>query len=118
MFVKKAFLLGLFSGELIFGGAYYWKEFCILKWVGLVNENSLKHYENSLKHYENSLKQLALTVHRRAYYRRDFCLRDLGGLFLGGLIIGILRYANAHSHLFIHFFILLIYFYVVATMPW
>ena len=24
IFVQKAFLLGLFSGEFIFGGAYYW----------------------------------------------------------------------------------------------
>ena len=48
-FVRKAFLLGLFSEELIFGGAYYWREFCVSKWVGLDNKNSLKHYENSLK---------------------------------------------------------------------
>ena len=59
-------MLGLFSGELIFGGAYYWREFCVSKWVGLDNKNSLKHYENSLK-------QLALTVH---------------GVYSGGLIIG------------------------------
>ena len=61
----------LFSVELIFGGAYYWKEFCISKWVGLDNKNSLKHYKNSLK-------QLAVTVHglifRRAYYWKDFCV--------------------------------------------
>ena len=31
IFVQKAFLLGLFSGELVFGGAYYWKEFCVSK---------------------------------------------------------------------------------------
>ena len=31
-------MLGLFSGELIFGGAYYWKEFCVLKWVWLDNK--------------------------------------------------------------------------------
>ena len=31
VFVQKAFLLGLFSGELIFRGAYYWKEFCVSK---------------------------------------------------------------------------------------
>ena len=43
IFVQKAFLLGLFSGERIFGGAYYWKEFCVSKWVGLDNKNSLKH---------------------------------------------------------------------------
>ena len=31
IFVQKAFLLGLFSGELIFGGTYYWKEFLCFK---------------------------------------------------------------------------------------
>ena len=31
IFIQKAFLLGLFLGELIFGGAYYWKEFCVSK---------------------------------------------------------------------------------------
>ena len=40
IFVQKAFLLGLFSGELIFGGACYWKEFCVSKWVGLDSKNS------------------------------------------------------------------------------
>ena len=27
LFVQKAFLVGLFPGELIFGGAYYWRVF-------------------------------------------------------------------------------------------
>ena len=40
IFVQKAFLLGLFSGELIFGRAYYWREFCVSKWVGLDSKNS------------------------------------------------------------------------------
>ena len=40
IFVQKAFKLGLFSGELIFGGAYYWKEFCVSKWVGLDNKTA------------------------------------------------------------------------------
>ena len=31
-------MLGLFSGEHIFGGAYFWKEFCVSKWVGLDNK--------------------------------------------------------------------------------
>ena len=30
----------------------------------------------------------------RAYYRKDICVWDLGGVFLGGLIVGILRYSN------------------------
>ena len=33
-------MLGLFSGELIFGGAYYWKQFYVSKSVGLDNKNS------------------------------------------------------------------------------
>ena len=48
----------------MFGGAYYWKEFFVSKWVGLDNKNSLQ--------------QLAITVHGlifgRAYYRKDFCV--------------------------------------------
>ena len=40
IFVQKAFLLVLFSGEPIFGGAYYWKEFCVSKWVGLDNKTA------------------------------------------------------------------------------
>ena len=35
IFVQKAVLLSLFSGKLILGGAYYWKEFCVSKWVEL-----------------------------------------------------------------------------------
>ena len=119
VFVQKAFFLGLFSGELILEGAYYWKEFCVSKWVGLGNKNCLKHYENSLK-------QLALKVYGlifgSAYYWKNFCVCDLGGggggggpifgraylfiylfilfyfilFFLGGdLIIGILRYLES-----------------------
>ena len=40
MFDQKAFLLGLFSGELIFGsgGRYYCKEFYVLKWDRLDNK--------------------------------------------------------------------------------
>ena len=48
----------LFSEELIFRGAYCWREFCISKWVWLDNKNSLKII---LRHY--SLKQITLTVH-------------------------------------------------------
>ena len=35
IFLQKAFLMGLFSGELIFRGACYWREFCASVWVGL-----------------------------------------------------------------------------------
>ena len=71
IFVQKVFLVGLFSREVIFGGASYWRGFCVSKWIGLANKNSLKHYENSLK-------QLTLTVHGlifgRAYHRKDICI--------------------------------------------
>ena len=49
IFVPKAVLLGLFSGQLIFGGACYWREFCASKWFGPESKKSLKHLENSLK---------------------------------------------------------------------
>ena len=39
-FVQKALLVGLFSAELIFGGAYNWREFCVSKWVGLDNKTA------------------------------------------------------------------------------
>ena len=35
---SNGFLLGFCSGKLIFGGAYYWREFCISKWVGIDNK--------------------------------------------------------------------------------
>ena len=72
-------------GELIFGGAYYRREFCISKWI-----------DNN-----NSLQQLTLTAHGlifgKAYYQKDNCICDLGAyywvsLYLGGLIIGSLQW--------------------------
>ena len=58
MFVEKAFCWAYFFGELIFR-VYYWTKFCISKWVGLDNKNSLKHEENSRK----QLTTTSLTVH-------------------------------------------------------
>ena len=49
IFVKKASMVRLFSGELIFKGAYYWREFWVSKWVGLDNKMSLKTLDISLK---------------------------------------------------------------------
>ena len=84
-FVQKAFLLGLFSGKPIFGGAYYWKDFCVSKWVALDNINSLIHQENSLK-------QLIVSVHGlysgELIIGRIFVSEVWEGLFSGGLIFG------------------------------
>ena len=73
IFAQNAVLLGLFAGELIFGGASYWKEFCLSKWVRLDNKNTTK---NSL----NQLKTASINRHGfilgggGAYYRKDFCV--------------------------------------------
>ena len=61
IFVQKVVSAGLiFWGDYFLPGAYYWKKFCVLKWVGLDN------------------KTANTTVHGfiigRAYYRKDFCL--------------------------------------------
>ena len=48
IFVQKAFLMGLFSGELNFRGIYYWMEFVFQNGLGLtiktVNSNSPRAY--------------------------------------------------------------------------
>ena len=49
IFVQKALFGGFIFGELIFRGAYYWREFCVSKWVEIDNKNSLKHKDISLK---------------------------------------------------------------------
>ena len=67
---------GLFSGELVFRGAYYWKEFCVSKWVGLDNKNSLKHYKNNLR-------QLALNS-PWAYTQEGLLLEGFLRLRFGG----------------------------------
>ena len=75
-----------FFARLIFGRAYYRKEFCVSRWVGLDNKNSLKHEDNSLKRLKKAKLYCpwACIPESRA--------RDLEGLFSGGLVIGILRY--------------------------
>ena len=126
---------GLFSGELIFGGAYNWSEFCVPKLVGLDNKNS---YENSLKQLKTAnpnspwayIREGLLSegylrlrfrglIFGRAYFLLFLfiCLFFiylfiyfffLGGGGGGGLIIGILRCLNkAHPEQFskIHFVI-------------
>ena len=81
-------MLGLVLGELIFGGAYYWKEFCVSKWVELHNKTAST---NSPQAYiwEGLLSE-------------GFLHLRFGGLILGrayfflggGLVIGILRYVR------------------------
>ena len=87
IFVQKAFLVCLFSGELIFGGAYYWKEFCVSKWVGLDNKNGLKHYENSLKQLKTASTNSPWPYIREGLLSEGFLrLRFWGAYFWGGLL--------------------------------
>ena len=69
-------MLGLFLGELIFGGACYRKEFCISKWVWFVNKNS---NSNSPWAY---IREGLLS---EGFLRLRF---GGGGLFSGGFILG------------------------------
>ena len=88
-------MLGLLSEELVFGGAYFRREFCVPKWVGLDNKNGL-----------NTVRKPPKTANTNSpwegYLRRRFGGRIFGRvvcfffsffLFLGGgeLIIRILR---------------------------
>ena len=93
-------MLGLFSGELIFEEAYYWKDFNVSKWVGLDSKNTLKHHRNSQKQLKTVSTNSAWAYIRESLLSEGFlhlrfgCL-FLGGLFLGGwggLVMGILRY--------------------------
>ena len=74
-------MTGLFLGELIFGGAYYWKEFCISNWVGLDNKNSLKYYRNSLKQLKTASTNIPW-----ANIWEDVLLEGILRLRIGGLI--------------------------------
>ena len=44
--------MGLFSGELTFGGAHYWRNFAFQN--GLDNKNGLKHEDNSPKQLQTA----------------------------------------------------------------
>ena len=83
IFVQKAFLLGLFLGELIFGGAYYWKEFCVSKLAGLDNKNSLEDYENSLKQLKTANPNSPLACIREGLLSEGYLRLRFGGLIFG-----------------------------------
>ena len=72
--------MGLFSGRLIFGGAYYWRE-CASKWVWLDNNNK----DNGVNIREGLLSEGYLRLRFGAAYFRG------GG---GVLLIGILQYST------------------------
>ena len=103
VFVQKAVLLGLFSGELILGGAYHWKEFCISKWVGLDNKTATACSTNSPLAYiwEGSLLEGFLCLRFGVLFSGGLIFFFWGG---GGLIIGILRYYVWNLCIFLEFY--------------
>ena len=82
----KGFFARLIFGELFFGGAYYWKECCDSKWVGLDNKNGLKHKDNNIKRFKT-----ANSNSPRAYIWEGLLSEGYLRLRFGGLNIGILR---------------------------
>ena len=107
-------LKGFFAG-LIFGGACYWREFCVSKLVGLDNKNSSKDNKNSLKQVKTAnpnspwafiweglpgiIGRIFASEFWGAYFREGLLLLLLFFFFFfffwgggGGLIIGILWY--------------------------
>ena len=72
--------MGLFSGKLIFGGAYFWKEFCFSKWVLFDNKNSLKHYENSLKQLKTASTNSPWAFIQEGLLSEGFLHLRFGGL--------------------------------------
>ena len=89
LFAQKAFLVGLFSGELIFGMGLSAEGVLRSQMVGLDNKDSFKLQDDGQKQLDKTAHP---TVHGlifgRSYYRKDICICDLGGLFSGGLIFG------------------------------
>ena len=72
-------MLGLISGERILGGAYYWKEFWVSKWVRLDNRNILKTLGKHPK--------TASTNSPWAYIREGLLSEGYLRLRFGGLIL-------------------------------
>ena len=89
--------MGIFSRKLIFGGAYYWREFCVSKWVGLDNKNRSKHEVNGLKQLKTANPKCLWAYIREGLLSEGYLRLRLGGTiceqacFGGALIIGILR---------------------------
>ena len=78
--MTRPFLRSLFLEELLFGGAYLRRELCVSKPIGLAI-----YLEVNLPFL------LCFTLYLRAIFRVQAPPRE-GGLYVEGLIFGILRY--------------------------
>ena len=93
---QRPFLRGLFLEEPIFGGAYVRREICVSKSIGLAcSGKETYHFYFVLLCIQG---QIPSTSPRGAYIRRGDLTKglryDFGGLYLEGLIFGILGYLN------------------------
>ena len=72
------------------------KEFCVSKWAGLDNKNSLKHYENNLKQLKTASTNNPWAYIREGLLSEGFLLLRFifWDLFSGGLILGGAYYRN------------------------
>ena len=98
---QRPFLRGLFLEEPMFGGAYVWREICVIKSVGLAcsgNENNLPFCFVLLciRGQIPSTSPTGILYSEGRFNEGFFALRFWGafiwrGLYIGGLIFGILR---------------------------
>ena len=69
-------------------------EFCVAKWAGLADKNSLKHYQNSLKQLKTASTKSSWAYIREGLLSEGFLHLGFGGLFSGGLIFWGAYYRN------------------------
>ena len=72
IFVQKAFLLGLFSGELIFGGAYYCREFCVQSGLDLTMKTASTMRSNNRSPANNPWVYIREGLFSEGYVRLRF----------------------------------------------
>ena len=95
---QRPILRGLFLEGLIFGGAYLRREICVSKsiWLAQKLEVNLP-FLLCFTLYLMAIFQVQAPrglIFGGAIKRRVFCVTGLGGLYLEGLIFGILRYST------------------------
>ena len=93
---QRPFWRGLFLEGLIFGGVYLRREICVSKSIGLALQLEVKlPFLLCFTLYLRAIFQVQAPgglIFGGGIWRRAFCITSLGGLYLEGLIFGILRY--------------------------
>ena len=92
---QRAFLRGLFLDGLIFGGAYLRREICVSKSIGLAcSGKEIYHFCFVLLCIRGQIPSTSPPggLYSEGRFNGGFLRYDFGGLYLEGLIFGILRY--------------------------